>query len=382
MSLLTLDSVRKEFGDVVAVADASFRVDDGEFVSILGPSGSGKSTILRTIAGFEEPTAGAVRMRGTDLVGVPPFERDVNMVFQSLALFPHMTVAENIAYGLRNRGVDATERADRIERMLEMVRLSGYGDRDPTDLSGGEQQRVALARAVVTEPGIVLFDEPLASLDRKLRQHMQVELQRIQAETGITFLYVTHDQEVAMAVSDRLILLDDGEIEQIGPAEELYERPDSRFVADFIGDTNSIPVTVTDATDGRLDVRAASTTVEWALDAAAVGRDATPNTGDELVLCVRPHALAIGPPDAGGPLSVRGLVKNRVYGGNTVDYAVDSALGGLTVTTDDGGFDVGDEVAVSWSIADAHVFPADGAAAEGSPDRDPVAPIPDPEGPA
>ncbi len=266
--------------------------------------------------------------------------------------------------------------------MLEMVRLSGYGDRDPTDLSGGEQQRVALARAVVTEPGIVLFDEPLASLDRKLRQHMQVELQRIQAETGITFLYVTHDQEVAMAVSDRLILLDDGEIEQIGPAEELYERPASRFVADFIGDTNSIPVTVTDATDGRLDVRAASTTVEWALDAAAVGRDApAPSTGDELVLCVRPHALAIGPPDAGGPLSVRGRVKNRVYGGNTVDYAVDSALGGLTVTTDDGGFDVGDEVAVSWSIADAHVFPADRAAAEGSPDRDPVAPIPDPEGP-
>jgi spermidine/putrescine transport system ATP-binding protein len=360
MSLLTIDDVSKHFGDLVAVEDASFEIEDGEFVSILGPSGSGKSTILRMIAGFETPTEGDISIRGQSMVGTPPFERDVNMVFQSLALFPHLSVAENIAYGLKNQDIPESERQDRIEEMLEMVRLEGYGPRNPEELSGGEQQRVALARAVVNEPDIVLFDEPLASLDRKLRQHMQVELQRIQSEIDITFLYVTHDQEVAMAVSDRLVLLNDGSIEQIGTAKNLYQSPVSTFVADFIGDVTTIPVDVTEASDTGTTLQTRSGDTVWQLPSS----DWT--EGMDLKLCVRPHAFEISDTDPNAPFSAEGEVRNRIYQGNTVEYIVDTDFGGLTANTRTEAFDIGDSVYVTWGLEGTHAF-SDGEAIELAP---------------
>ena len=354
MSLLELHNVTKQFGDLVAVEDASFEVSDGEFVSILGPSGSGKSTILRMIAGFESPTSGEIHIENRDVVGVPPFERDVNMVFQSLALFPHLTVSENIAYGLKNRGVPKDEREDRIERMLEMVRLEGYGDRDPTELSGGEQQRVALARAVVNEPNIVLFDEPLASLDRKLRQHMQVELQRIQSETDITFLYVTHDQEVAMSVSDRMVLLNDGAIEQIGTAEELYKQPRSRFVADFIGDVNTVPGSVVARQNGQAIIELGGS--RFPFDAGNIvdgGRD-TLNV-DSVAVCVRPEGVRLSD-TRGESFALPGRVRNRIYRGDQVSYIVETDVGTLLANTTTSGFGVGDEVYTTWDQDSTHVF--------------------------
>jgi len=359
MTLLQLDGVTKRFGDLVAVDDATFDVVDGEFVSILGPSGSGKSTILRMIAGFETPTEGSISIKDRNVVNVPAFERDVNMVFQSLALFPHLTVAENIAYGLKNRGVPEAERRERIEEMLEMVRLEGYGDRDPGELSGGEQQRVALARAIVNQPEIVLFDEPLASLDRKLRQHMQVELQRIQAETEITFLYVTHDQEVAMSVSDRLILLNDGQIEQVGTAEELYDEPASQFVADFIGDVNTIAGTVDGAVDGRVRIDAEGRRFEFDTDAVVTDGQAV-HDGDSVAVCIRPEGVRLGPEGSGGEGAVAGRVRNRIYKGDEVSYVVDTDIGTLLANTDDGQFRVGDTVAASWDQSNVHVFGSSG----------------------
>lgn len=354
MALLSVRDLTKRFGDLVAVNDASFDIGDGEFVSILGPSGSGKSTILRMVAGFEEPTSGAMELDGADMVGVPPFERDVNMVFQNLALFPHLTVAENIGYGLKQSGVPKDERAERTAEMLEMVRLEGYGDRNPNELSGGEQQRVALARALVNEPALVLFDEPLSSLDRKLRQHMQAELQRIQAETGITFLYVTHDQEVAMSVSDRLVVLNDGEIEQVGPVEELYDRPASEFVADFIGDVNTIPATVIEASGDELAVDAG----DGRLTLAAPGGDWS--SGDRVNVCVRPHETRLSAgtePEA--DLAARGVVRNRSYHGSDTVYTVETDWGRLTVNTRADEFALGDEVTVAADAADAYLFPGE-----------------------
>ncbi|WP_129112876.1 ABC transporter ATP-binding protein [Halegenticoccus tardaugens] len=365
MSLLSVRGLTKRFGTLTAVDDASFDVEDGEFVSILGPSGSGKSTILRMVAGFETPTEGAMTLDGTDLVGVPPFERDLNMVFQNLALFPHLTVAENIGYGLKQSGVAKAERAARTEAMLEMVHLEGYGDRDPDELSGGEQQRVALARALVNEPALVLFDEPLSSLDRKLRQHMQGELQRIQAETGITFLYVTHDQEVALSVSDRLVVLNDGRVEQVGPVEELYEEPATAFVADFIGDVNAIPATVVERADGgvTLDVGTATTTVPARTNGESAAESSRADrrwrSGDRVSLCVRPHRIRLLDAASGAePVAATGTVRTRSYQGSDVVYTVETEWGLLTVDVRGREFAVGDEVAVTWDPADAHLFPA------------------------
>ena len=361
MSLLSVRGLTKEFGDLTAVDDVSFDIEDGEFVSILGPSGSGKSTALRMVAGFEEPTTGEIRLDGENVVGSPPFERDVNMVFQDLALFPHLTVAENIGYGLKQRGVPAAERRDRTERILEMVRLDGYGDRAPSELSGGEQQRVALARALVNEPALVLFDEPLSSLDRKLRQHMQGELQRIQAETDTTFLYVTHDQEVALAVSDRLVVLDEGRIQQVGTVEELYEAPESKFVADFIGDVNAVEGRVTAVEDGRVTVDAGTGEV-------AVPRDAAGDVaaGDAVDVCVRPYQVRLddGTPTPGdGQFSTTGVVRNRSYQGSDSLFGVETEpWGQLSAEVRGGSFDIGESVVVSWDGADVHLYRRDASA--------------------
>jgi spermidine/putrescine transport system ATP-binding protein len=365
MALLSVRGLTKRFGDLTAVDDAAFDVEDGEFVSILGPSGSGKSTILRMVAGFEEPTDGDIVLAGQNIVGTPPFERDINMVFQNLALFPHLTVSGNIQYGLKQRGVPTEERERRTEEMLEMVRLPGYGPRDPSELSGGEQQRVALARALVNEPALVLFDEPLSSLDRKLRQHMQTELQRIQAETGITFLYVTHDQEVALSVSDRLVVLNDGLVEQVGSVESLYEEPESQFVADFIGDVNTLEAQVVSTDDDTLTVETGG------IECALPGRNGF-DAGDRVHVCVRPHDVQLGTapdPDADGTFTASGEVRTRSYQGSDTVYTVATDRWGDVVADVRGSsFDVGDEVSVAWDGSDVYLF-ADGDDAEPETER-------------
>ena len=233
-----LSGVRKAYGKVVAVAAVDLEVREGEFFTLLGPSGSGKTTLLRLIAGFERPDEGRVALRGVDVTVVPPYARDVNTVFQDYALFPHMTVGDNVGYGLRVKGVPKDERRSRVAEALRLVRLEGLGDRRPDQLSGGQRQRVALARAVVNEPSVLLLDEPLGALDLKLRQEMQLELKRIQREIGITFVYVTHDQEEALTMSDRIAILAAGRIEQVGTPREVYERPATDFVAGFVGISN------------------------------------------------------------------------------------------------------------------------------------------------
>jgi len=223
---------------VVAVAGIDLEVQQGEFFTMLGPSGSGKTTTLRMIAGFEDPSEGTIELAGEDVSGVPPYDRAVNTVFQDYALFPHMTVGENVAYGLRIAGVAKAERAKRRDEALEMVRLPGYGERRPGELSGGQRQRVALARAIVNRPKVLLLDEPLGALDLKLREQMQVELKAIQGEVGITFVYVTHDQDEALTMSDRIAVFNEGKIEQVSPPVELYEQPATEFVAGFVGVSN------------------------------------------------------------------------------------------------------------------------------------------------
>jgi putative spermidine/putrescine transport system ATP-binding protein len=233
-----LEGVRKSYGDVVAVDGVDLEIPQGEFFTMLGPSGSGKTTTLRLIAGFESPDEGRVLLNGADVTGQPPYDRDVNTVFQDYALFPHMTVGENVGYGLKIKRVKKAERTKRTAEALELVRLGSLGERKPGQLSGGQRQRVALARAIVNRPQVLLLDEPLGALDLKLRQEMQIELKRIQQEVGITFIYVTHDQEEALTMSDRLAVFNDGGIEQVGAPADVYEHPQTEFVAGFVGVSN------------------------------------------------------------------------------------------------------------------------------------------------
>ena len=238
-----LVDVVKTFGDAVAVDHINLEVRDGEFFSLLGPSGCGKTTTLRMIGGFEQPTSGLIELQGQDVTWLPPYQRNVNTVFQSYALFPHLTIYENVAFGLRRTGVKDDEIKSRVTEMLTLVELPGFERRKPTQISGGQAQRVALARALINKPGVLLLDEPLGALDLKLRKQMQVELKRIQQEVGITFIYVTHDQEEAMTMSDRIAVMNKGRYEQLGDPEWLYERPVTRFVAGFLGISNLLPAT-------------------------------------------------------------------------------------------------------------------------------------------
>jgi putative spermidine/putrescine transport system ATP-binding protein len=235
---VSLEGIRKTYGDVVAVDSVDLNVADGEFFTLLGPSGSGKTTTLRVIAGFERPDTGRVTLGGADITEQPPYARDVNTVFQDYALFPHMTVAENVGYGLKVKGVPRRERATQVAEVLKMVRLDGYGDRKPVQLSGGQRQRVALARSIVNQPKVLLLDEPLGALDLKLRQEMQVFLKALQRDLGMTFIYVTHDQEEALTMSDHVAVFNEGRIEQVGSPLDVYARPATEFVAGFVGTSN------------------------------------------------------------------------------------------------------------------------------------------------
>jgi putative spermidine/putrescine transport system ATP-binding protein len=275
---LRLEAVRKSYGQVLAVAGVDLTVKEGEFFTLLGPSGSGKTTLLRLIAGFEHADSGRIELAGRDVTGVPPHLRETNTVFQDYALFPHMTVAENIGYGLRVKGVANPERRERVERALNMVRLTGLDRRRTNQLSGGQRQRVALARAVVNEPEVLLLDEPLGALDLKLRQEMQLELKRIQQQVGITFVYVTHDQEEALTMSDRIAVMANGRIEQIGPPVEVYERPATEFVAGFIGISNLLE------RDGiRFVVRPEKLRMLEEDEKAGAGMNVEPGTVEEVV---------------------------------------------------------------------------------------------------
>ena len=290
MSEIVLNSVEKVYpGGVRAVTDASLVVEDGEFVTIVGPSGCGKTTTLRTLAGFEQPTSGTVGLGGINVNGVPPDERDTGMVFQDFALFPHLTVGENIAFGLTVGGDwPEDEVDDRVEEMLELVELSGFADRMPDQLSGGQQQRIALARALAPEPEVLLLDEPLASLDKQLRESMQVELRRIQEAIGITTILVTHNQTEALTMSDRIAVMNDGQFEQVGTPTEVYQRPATKFVADFIGTANVFDGTVTEADDGRVVVDCDGTEFE-----ATAASDVA--VGDAVTVVTRPEHTLVDP---------------------------------------------------------------------------------------
>ena len=320
-ALVELDDVYKQFGDVTAVDGVDFTVRRGEFFTLVGPSGCGKTTTLRMISGFEQPTEGEVYIDGRPMSAVPPEARDTNLVFQHLSLFPHMTVGKNVGYGLEKSGIDEevvpddmTEREVREERVseyLELVDLGGFEDRDPTDLSGGQQQRVALARALVNEPAVLLLDEPLSSLDRKLRKQMQVELRQIHERTQGSFFYVTHDQEVAMSMSDRIAVMNEGRVVQVGPPEEIYREPASRFVAEFIGDTNLLDAAVHD----REGDSVAAVGGGDGFEVAANG-----HTGD-VTVSVRPEDFELVPEADGGP--VTGEVVERYFQGDQTNYVVD-----------------------------------------------------------
>ncbi|WP_051571618.1 ABC transporter ATP-binding protein [Cryptosporangium arvum] len=329
---IELRGLRKTFGDVEAVAGIDLEIPDGEFFSLLGPSGSGKTTLLRMIAGFELPTAGQVLLHGTDVTSRPPYDRDVNTVFQDYALFPHLTVVGNVEYGLRVKGVGKKERRQRALEALESVRLAGFGDRRPGQLSGGQRQRVALARALVNRPKVLLLDEPLGALDRALRLEMQVELKQLQRDVGITFVLVTHDQDEALTMSDRVAVVRGGRIEQIASPAGLYEHPDTDFVAGFVGVTNLLS-----------------------------GPTATALLGSPDMVSIRPEKIRIHPlADAGdGP---EGTVLEEIYLGASTRYVVDLDAGGQLVVQrqndDDRGIGRGDRVRLHWQAA--HALPVHG----------------------
>jgi spermidine/putrescine transport system ATP-binding protein len=313
-----LENITKRFDEVVAVDDLSLDVESGKFYALLGPSGCGKTTTLRMIGGFEEPTEGTIYLGDRTVTGQPPHKRDVNTVFQSYALFPHLTIFENVAFGLRRSKVKGSEVRTRTEEMLQVVGLKGYGNRKPRQLSGGQQQRVALGRALVNRPRVLLLDEPLGALDLKLRKEMQFELKRIQHDMGITFVHVTHDQEEAMTMADSIVVMNDGHIEQMGDPAELYERPATAFVANFLGVSNLLPGTVEGADAVRLD----SGSVLHVTADAIGGRRGAVSVG------IRPEKLRIAD---GGTNTLSGEIVDRAYVGVSTQYVVRTPMGDVSV---------------------------------------------------
>jgi spermidine/putrescine transport system ATP-binding protein len=358
---VALEGVTKRFpgpkggDDVVAVETIDLDIRDGEFFSLLGPSGCGKTTTLRMIAGFEYPTAGSIRIFGDEVGLQPPNQRPVNTVFQSYALFPHMTVEENIGFGLEMKKVDRAEAAKRVADVIELVQLEGREQRKPKQLSGGQQQRVALARALVNHPKVLLLDEPLGALDLKLRQAMQVELKQLQERVGITFVYVTHDQEEALTMSDRIAVMDGGQLLQVGTPEAIYARPRTRFVADFIGDTNLLPATAGDPGSARLG------------DGTVIRVDHGSAPGTALTVAIRPEHVGLRRTDADRDPAldiVDGEVTLVTFLGNATLYEVTAGTGDTTTTVRirQGNapgiehFGVGDHVRTRWDPTSATVL--------------------------
>jgi spermidine/putrescine transport system ATP-binding protein len=357
---IRLAHLTKRFGDVVAVDDISLTIGTGEFFSLLGPSGCGKTTTLRMIGGFDLPTAGTIELRGRDISREPPDKRPVNMVFQSYALFPHLDVAGNIGFGLKRRGVAGSEIRRRTAEILEKVHLPGYEERRTNELSGGQQQRVALARALVNEPNVLLLDEPLGALDLKLRKRLQVELKRIQVDVGITFVYVTHDQEEALTMSDRIAVMHGGRIEQVGAPEDLYDRPATSFVADFIGTTNLLSGTVESVGPDVAVIRLDSGDMCQVSPAGLLA-------GQPVQVSVRPESITIDAAPAGNgaaeraadAAALRASVEQVAYLGAAVQYQIRTEGGlALSVLAGKAGhrFESGDRVRLAWLPAEALVI--------------------------
>jgi spermidine/putrescine transport system ATP-binding protein len=321
---ISLDGVSKRFEKVEAVRDVSLDIREGEFFSLLGPSGCGKTTTLRMIGGFEQPDEGRILLRGADVTTVPPNHRNVNMVFQHYALFPHMSIEDNVAFGLRLKKVGKGEQRERLQEMLRIVQLEGLERRRPAQLSGGQQQRVALARALVNRPAALLLDEPLGALDVKLRKSMQLELKRIQSELGTTFVYVTHDQEEALAMSDRIGVMNGGVVEQVGSPREIYEHPVTAFCADFIGSLNALDVRVDEVADGHAVARISPS------ERLVVPVDNGRREGEELKVAVRPERIRIDAADQPAPEDgsrLEGVVAEVVYLGSVTQFHVDTKIG-------------------------------------------------------
>lgn len=310
---ISIQGLSRTFGDVRAVAGVDLDIYEGEFLTLLGPSGSGKTTVLRMIAGFEKPDAGVILLGNKDVAQLPPYDRDVNTVFQDYALFPHMDVISNIEYGLRVKGVDKSERRSRALEALKQVRLEGYEKRRPSQLSGGQRQRVALARALVNRPSVLLLDEPLGALDLKLREQMQLELKELQREVGITFIFVTHDQEEALTMSDRIAVFNNGRIEQLGTPREIYENPQSSFVSEFVGQTNKITI------DGQR-------------------------------INIRPEHIELTKSSTSSGRTIVGTITDLIFVGSVIRYRFKGADGTSLISTNPvGDLKVGDSVTAQWS---------------------------------
>jgi len=351
--------VTKRFGAVTAVDRMTLSIERGAFYSLLGPSGCGKTTTLRMIAGFEQPTEGEILLAGQPVAGVPPYRRNVNTVFQHYALFPHMDVAQNVGYGLRQRHVGRSEEKRRVQEALELIRLGGYGSRRTWELSGGQQQRVALARALVNRPTVLLLDEPLGALDLKLRKEMQLELKALQREVGITFVYVTHDQEEALTMSDVIVVMRDGRIQQMGNPTELYERPINQFVAAFIGTSNFLAATI-ESVDTDTGHVAVQTDRGLKLRGVLTDPDAKVGVGDAVTIAVRPERLEITTASVDGAepgwSAVEGRIHQGTYLGDQTEFRVQTELAGELVVRRQNatgaraslGLGPGDPVTVRW----------------------------------
>lgn len=353
---LRLEHVTHRYGGVTALDDVSLGIEDGELVTLLGPSGCGKTTLLRIIAGFIRPTSGRVTVGGRDVTGVPPHKRAVNLVFQRPTLFPHLSIFENVAFGLRIARVAKQETKTRVEEALELVRLQGFGPRRSYELSGGQMQRVALARALVNRPRVLLLDEPLAALDLKIRLEMEVELRRVHRDTGATFVYVTHDQREALALSDRIVVLNDGHIEQVGTADEIYRAPASVFSARFVGDANVIPVEVLKTNGARATVMVSGSEVTVPSESTSLG---------PAWLVLRPEVVRLAPLGRPDDFGLRGTVLDVAFRGSAFSYQIDVAgLGAplkAEVPAETGGpIALGTEVQVVWEADSCRLLRKDG----------------------
>jgi spermidine/putrescine transport system ATP-binding protein len=358
-AVVVLDQVVKHFGSMVAVDRLSLEIRRGEFFSMLGPSGCGKTTTLRMIGGFETPSEGMVRIDGQDVTDIPAYKRDVNTVFQSYGLFPHLSVYDNVAFGLRRRKVEGKEIERRVTEALELVNLAGYGKRRRSQLSGGQQQRVALARALVNRPQVLLLDEPLGALDLKLRKQMQLELKRIQKEVGITFVFVTHDQEEAMTISDRIAVMNKGHIEQLGPPEEVYERPATLFVAEFLGASNLLDGTYRGTQDGWGLVELGSGT------SVRIPAGTDRRAGDRVRIGVRPEKIQILPGGTGATANqntVAATLRSAVFAGVSFQYFFQTKEGREMSAFDRNGSGAavarpGEAVRLAWAPEHTFVIP-------------------------